>query len=108
MDFETRNQEAWDKIKAEKEIQKQLKIDAGMYVPPRDVEIFCQYLEDCALEISHTPLTREYLQEMCETLKEKVEEFWDEQDKNSQLKPVPDYDSQRGISVPVDTNPTRE
>jgi hypothetical protein len=108
MDFETRNQEAWDKIKAEKEIQKQLKMDAGMYVPPRDVEIFCQYLEDCALEISHTELTLKYLAEMCGTLLDKVQEFWTDQNDKNRIQRAPDYNAQRGIEVPVNTNPSRE
>jgi hypothetical protein len=109
-DFETRNQEAWDKIKAEKEIQRKLKIEAGIYVPPRDVEIFCQYLEDCALEISHTELNIRYLAEMCGTLIQKVEEFWNEQNEKAKLKPIkePNFEQQRGVSVLVDTNPTRE
>jgi protoheme ferro-lyase len=107
-DFEARNQEAWDKINAEKEVQRQLKVEAGMYIPPRDVEIFCQYLDDCALEISHTELNVRYLSEMCGSLIEKVEEFWKEQNEKCKVKSVPDYDSQRGISAPVDLNPSRE
>ena len=102
--FEQRNEKAWASINAEKAIQAELRIKAGLE-PTTDVEIFCRYLEEVAMELRSTPLTIKYLAAVCQPLIEHTEIFWTEQNEKNRLKIATDYKAQRGIEVPVDTNP---
>lgn len=85
--FEIRNKEAWDKIHAEKAIQAKLREEAGME-PMTELEIFCQYLEEAAMEFRAVPLTIQYLADACHSLIDATTEFWNNQNGNARLKPV--------------------
>jgi hypothetical protein len=106
-EFQVRNEKAWAEIKAEKLVQAKLREEARID-PMSDVEIFCQYLEEVAMELRAFPLTIKYLAAVCHPLIEHTTEFWNEQNEKASLKPVPNFNAERGIQVEVDTNPSRE